>query len=681
MFAQEPATLVSTLVEALLPEHLRERHIAHRNKYNSDPRTRLMGEGLDLVGRRANGTTFPVDIMLKPLTHLLEPMVLAVVRDMTDRRAAEETLRKTQAQLAAIVTSSEDAIIGKTLDGIVTSWNEAAERIFGYSANEMIGQSIRRLIPTNRQAEEDMILGRVIRGERVKSYETVRNTRDGRIIDVSITVSPVRDATGQIIGASKIARDVTEQKALLQLCLSAAQHGSWRYDPTRRVYSWDAHAKEIVGAAENDTPLEGFMTWVHPDDAKRVWAAYNAALDPSEPKRSATEYRIRRADGEVRWVRTWGHTYFDLEDTGRERRATSVVGTVADITERKHHEELLQRQADLLNQSHDAILTMQTDARAIVYWNRGAERLYGYTAAEAEGRRTHELLRTRAPIPIQDIDTQVVREGSWYGELTHTTRRGRDIVVESHIVRVSYNGDTFALEMNRDITERKRAEERLRLLMREMNHRAKNMLSVVDAIAHQTASRNPDDFIERFSERIQALSANQELLVRDEWKGIEIRNLVRTQLAHFADLIGSRIAVRGPMLRLKAVGAQAIGLALHELATNAGKYGALSTEAGRVDIRWGTEGETFTMSWTERGGPPVSPPQRRGFGTVVMREMAERSADGKVDLDYAPTGVTWRLTCPAANALEPGEREQISGEGEHRTDRATSNNVKVPKTS
>jgi PAS domain S-box-containing protein len=218
-----------------------------------------------------------------------------------------------------------------------------------------------------------------------------------------------------------------------------------------------------------------------------------------------------------------------------------------------------------------------------------------------------------------------------------------------------------------DITERKRCEEREHLLMSEVNHRAKNMLSVVDAIAHQTATRNPDDFIERFSERIQSLSANQDLLIQNAWQGVEVEALVRAQLAPFADLIGSRIAVHGPKLHLNAASAQAIGLALHELATNAGKYGALSTDAGRVDVQWGTSGEIFTMSWVERDGPPVFTPKRRGFGTIVMKAMAERSVDGTVDLDYAPRGATWRLTCPAANAQEPWERAQNPGEREKRT--------------
>jgi two-component sensor histidine kinase len=205
-----------------------------------------------------------------------------------------------------------------------------------------------------------------------------------------------------------------------------------------------------------------------------------------------------------------------------------------------------------------------------------------------------------------------------------------------------------------DISARKAHEEQVHLLMREVNHRAKNMLSLVQAIARQTAAREPEDFVGCFSERIQALAANQDLLIRNEWKGVEIEDLVRAQLAHFADLIGSRIAVQDSKLLLRGTSAQSIGLALHELSTNAGKYGALSTNAGRVDIRWGCDGDTLTMNWTERDGPPVSTPERRGFGTMVIKAMAERSLDGAVQLDYAPSGLIWRLACPAANALESG---------------------------
>jgi two-component sensor histidine kinase len=202
-----------------------------------------------------------------------------------------------------------------------------------------------------------------------------------------------------------------------------------------------------------------------------------------------------------------------------------------------------------------------------------------------------------------------------------------------------------------DITERKEREEKEHLLMREMNHRGKNMLSVVDAIAHQTASKSPEDFAARFSERIRALAANQDLLVRNEWQGVDVGDLVTAQLAHFADLVGSRIMMDGPRLRLNAAAAQAIGLALHELATNAGKYGALSTDRGLVDVCWGADRDTFTINWTERDGPPVSAPEHPGFGTIVVKAMAERTLDGAVQLDFAPSGLIWRLTCPAASAL------------------------------
>jgi two-component sensor histidine kinase len=203
-----------------------------------------------------------------------------------------------------------------------------------------------------------------------------------------------------------------------------------------------------------------------------------------------------------------------------------------------------------------------------------------------------------------------------------------------------------------DISVRKAHQEHVQLLMREINHRAKNMLSLVQAIARQTAARDHEDFIERFTDRIQALAANQDLLVRNEWQGVDVEDLVRGQLAHFADLVGSRITVHGSPVRLNAAAAQAIGLALHELATNAGKYGALSVAAGLADVGWRLDGDIFVMNWTESKGPPVSEPKQRGFGSTVVDPMVRQTVNGEVHLDFIPSGVAWTLTCPAANALE-----------------------------
>jgi len=194
--------------------------------------------------------------------------------------------------------------------------------------------------------------------------------------------------------------------------------------------------------------------------------------------------------------------------------------------------------------------------------------------------------------------------------------------------------------------ERTRQQEKEELLMREVNHRAKNMLSVVDVIARQTAAGDPEYFIESFSERIQALAANQDLLDRNAWQGAEVDELVRVQLLHFSDLIGSRIVFEGPRLALNPGTVQAIGLAVHELGTNAAKYGALSTDAGHVDVCWRVDGDVFQMTWTESAGPPVSAPTSCGFGTIVMQKMVEKTVGGDVHLDFAPSGLTWRLRCP-----------------------------------
>ena len=206
-----------------------------------------------------------------------------------------------------------------------------------------------------------------------------------------------------------------------------------------------------------------------------------------------------------------------------------------------------------------------------------------------------------------------------------------------------------------DITDRKRAEEHIRLLLSEVNHRSKNMLSVVSAIAQQTTAPDQKEFVRRFSDRIQALAASHDLLAKSQWQCIALSDLVRTQLAHFKDLMEKRIILDGPPLDLSVAGAQCIGMVVHELATNAAKHGALSDQHGRVKVAWqvnnGVADERFTMSWSEHGGPQVAAPAHRGFGSTVIKSMAELSLDGSVQLEFAPSGLIWRLTCPATRIL------------------------------
>jgi PAS domain S-box-containing protein len=202
-----------------------------------------------------------------------------------------------------------------------------------------------------------------------------------------------------------------------------------------------------------------------------------------------------------------------------------------------------------------------------------------------------------------------------------------------------------------NVTERKQHEEQIDLLLREVNHRSKNLLSLVQAIAQQTVNTRPDDFLPRFQARVQALAASHDILVGNKWKGADLHELARSQLAHFRDLMDKRIELTGPAVFANASAAQALGMAFHELATNATKYGALSDESGRVELGWKTVqsaggDEIFVVEWTESGGPPVTVPSSSGFGSTVICRLAERSLDAKVELNYPRTGLTWRLQCP-----------------------------------
>ncbi len=209
-----------------------------------------------------------------------------------------------------------------------------------------------------------------------------------------------------------------------------------------------------------------------------------------------------------------------------------------------------------------------------------------------------------------------------------------------------------------DISDRKASEDQLRLVLRELTHRCKNMLAVIHAIARQTASRtrSVDDFLDRFSARLVAIGCSHDLLIADDWHGASLRMLVEQQLGDHTDRIGEQIAIEGEDVMLKPEAVQNLGLALHELATNAQKYGSLSGPEGRVSIRWQfcEEASKLRLTWQERGGPPVTPPERSGFGRAMIETVVGRALEGDVRLSFPPKGVRCEIVIPLAQVTSRG---------------------------
>jgi PAS domain S-box-containing protein len=216
LFGYKREELLGQSVDIMLPERFRSVHPSHRKAYSVQASVRPMGLGLELYGRRKDGTEFPVDIMLSPIETAEGQVVLSVIRDITERKKAEEV----QSRLAAIVGSSDEAIISESHNGIITSWNASAEDIFGFTAEEAVGQPTSIIIPPEFTDEMEL-LRRLRSGERIEHQETVRVTKAGKRLSVSLTISPVKDLAGNLIGASKILRDITEQKESEQAAFSA----------------------------------------------------------------------------------------------------------------------------------------------------------------------------------------------------------------------------------------------------------------------------------------------------------------------------------------------------------------------------------------------------------------------------------------------------------------------------
>ncbi len=208
LFGYARTELIGEPLELLVPERFRDRHPHHVAGFFGDPKSRSMGAGRELFGRRKDGSEVPIEIGLNPIETPAGIFTLASIIDITERKRAEAV----QQQMAALVESADDAILTKSLNGIIRSWNPGAERLLGYSADDIVGQSVMRLVPDDRQNEEALILDKIRSGQSVAHFETVRRRKDGTQLDVSLTISPIRDRAGNIVGASKIMRDITARR-------------------------------------------------------------------------------------------------------------------------------------------------------------------------------------------------------------------------------------------------------------------------------------------------------------------------------------------------------------------------------------------------------------------------------------------------------------------------------------
>ena len=339
LFGYSRKELVGHHVEVLIPERFRERHQVHRNTFCAEPLVRPMGAKLQLFGLTKDGREVPVEISLSPIKKREGVFVTSAIRDVSERKMAEES----RLRLASIVESSEDAIISENLDGVIVSWNKGAQQIYGYTEDEAVGKPTTILAPRELREDENNIFERLRAGEHIEHYETVRVTKTGSRIDVSLSLSPIKDSSGRIVGFCKIARDISERKLAeetqrkseerLRLAIQAGRMYSFDWDVITDVVVRSPERVKVLGATQ---PLrfshQQFVNTIHPDD-RPGFIATIAGLTPEKPTAEVI-FRLATSDSGSVWLRSSGRAFFDSEG-----KILRVIGMVADISDLKRAEE------------------------------------------------------------------------------------------------------------------------------------------------------------------------------------------------------------------------------------------------------------------------------------------------------------------------------------------------------
>jgi len=579
---------------------------------------------------------------------------------MERESAAMEATSERAERLANLLRLSHEPMFAWRLQGSIEFWNAGAERLYGFAPDEALGRVSHSLLQTKFPVEFAELRSQ-LRNERYWSGELRHTCKDGREVIVDSRMQLLRDDT--VLEAN---RDVTEVKALgtrqatLMRDLLAAsakfeavfnQSGIFAgiMDLQGRLREVNDLAVDWCGYTREqvlDQPFSETPWWRGSEEMK---ARIRFATDQAASGRIfREELRYWVADGSERIVDFAIHPIRDQSGAVVFLHPTGI-----DITERKQaeaalgeSEQRLRWLASIVESSDDAIVSKNLDG-VITSWNTGAERVFGYAAEEVIGQPITIVIPQDRQDEERTILTRIRRgERIDHFETVRQRKHGSLIVVSLTVspVKNAEGKIVGASKIARDITEQKRNQEQIAILAREAEHRSKNLLATVQATINLSQSDTPEGLKHAIEGRIRALANVHSLFVETRWIGAELSAIATQELAPYSETDETRVQIDGPQVLLEPNAAQAIAVALHELATNAAKYGALSVAKGQVDLKWSHEAdERLILRWTEIGGPAVQPPARQGFGARVVERMIGQ-LKGKARFDWCPQGLVCEIT-------------------------------------
>ena len=567
LFGYRRDELIGRPAEILISEHFRGQHSAQHSRFLDTGSERPQVTGLELFGLRKDGSEFPAEIRLSPLETKGGVLVSSAIRDISDRRRTEEDLRR----LASIVAYSDDAIVGKTLEGIITTWNAGAERMYGYSAKEAIGASVSLLTPSDRLGEIPEILERLKRGEIVDHFETLHLRKDGKTFPTEITVSPIRDATERIVGASTIGRDISIRKDaethLAQMegryrgLLEAAPDAMVVVNQAGEIVLLNLQAEKQFGYRRDELVGQKVKNIIPKGFAERLISDSLRTAEDALAQQIGTGIELlgRRKDG----------SEFPIEIMLSPLEGTDgilVTAAIRDITERRRREDELSRLAAVVESSYDAIVSL-TPQGIVLTWNSGAERIFGYSPKEAVGQ---SILALSAPEQVDEAPTLADRikraDTVEYIETVRVRRDGTPIHVALTISPIK-NSDGQVVGIStvaRDVTESRHLEAMLRQsqkmeavgqLAGGVAHDFNNLLGVILGYSGLMLDRlNPQDPNHKAIEEIQKAGDRAALLTRQllafsrkqvlQLKSLDLNTVVAGTEKLLQRLIGEHIELR-----------------------------------------------------------------------------------------------------------------------------------------